>query len=98
MKKLVLLLALGVAGMMSANALEVFPKISMIESNNIQNLDVLNVGSFKNSEQLEVLAACYPVTYLLSCGKSIQDTHCSDFDAIECDLSVIWDLWNTELC
>lgn len=80
MKKIILLAAFGVAGLVSAKTSEIVEKVEVVNTD--------------NSTKETVIDNCYTVTYVLSCGDRILDSYCD----IECDLMVIWDAWDNELC
>ncbi|SUX45712.1 hypothetical protein [Chryseobacterium indoltheticum] len=84
MKKNILLAAFGVAGLVSAKTSEIVEKVEIVNTD--------------NSTKETVIGNCYTVTYVLSCGERILDSYCDSYDDIECDLMVIWDAWDNELC
>lgn len=88
MKKVLLLAALGVAGVMSASSY--YADAPLIKSESIEKNEV--------SESVKLVDSCYPVTYVLSCGERVYDTHCTSFDPILCDVETIWGMWDEILC
>lgn len=90
MKKLVILAAFGVAGLVNANTKEL-PSIQNYKTvKNSFDCDVLETETILND--------CYTIAYVLSCGERIVDSYCESYDQIECDIMVIWEAWDNELC
>lgn len=82
MKKILFVAAMFVAGSLSAKG--------FVENDNI----LVKEGVEK---QDSATSYCLPVVYGLTCGETINDTHCFSPEP-ECDPYYIWALWNNEIC
>lgn len=91
MKKILLITAIGLNGLVSAAISErVEKKDSPVYHDNLTDASQEVRKAMSDN--------CHPVTYVLSCGERIDDTYCDYYDEIECDIMDIWDAWDHELC